>query len=276
MGTYHADPHAGNLFAMPDGRVGFVDFGRVGVISRQHRSAVFNLLIAVIDDDPMDATDALLSMAGPDPRLNVGELQADLERVTTLYRESQHRRDVLRATLLETLKTVSKHHVDLSNDIVQLVTTLSVLEGVASEIHPGFSMIEAAQPFAKHLLIKSFGPDAFRDESLHALRRYRTLLEELPVSLTRMLRRAASGEFQVGVRPEGYRNVLGSLHEMVDRLALSVLVAAFVLAFSYMTAQGGLADWIRWIAGGVLSLSAVMAIWLLGSIIVATWRRRRH
>ena len=29
LGFYHADPHAGNLFALPGGRLGFVDFGRV-------------------------------------------------------------------------------------------------------------------------------------------------------------------------------------------------------------------------------------------------------
>ncbi len=28
LGFYHADPHAGNLFALRDGRIAFVDFGR--------------------------------------------------------------------------------------------------------------------------------------------------------------------------------------------------------------------------------------------------------
>jgi len=274
MGTYHADPHAGNLVAMRDGRVGFVDFGRVGVISRQHRSAVFDILIAVMEDDPADATQALLSMSTVDPGLDVAELQADIGRVTTLYRESQHRPDVLQVTLLETLAAMRKHRIDVSSEVVQLLTTLGVLEGVASQLHPGFSVIEAAKPFALRLLVKSFGPRAWADESLHALRRYRRLLEELPKSLSRVLRRAADGEFRLGVRPEGFEDVLRGLREMVDRLALSILVAAFVLAFAYIAAQGGLSDWIRWIAGGVLVFSALIAMWLLVSIVAATRRRR--
>jgi choline-glycine betaine transporter len=78
------------------------------------------------------------------------------------------------------------------------------------------------------------------------------------------------------VRPEGYEDALHGLREMADRLAFSIIVAACVLAFAYITAQGGLADWIRWVAGVVLGLSALLAVWLLGSIIMATRRRRRQ
>jgi predicted unusual protein kinase regulating ubiquinone biosynthesis (AarF/ABC1/UbiB family) len=36
--TFHADVHAGNLLVLPDGRVGFIDFGIVGCIrcARRH------------------------------------------------------------------------------------------------------------------------------------------------------------------------------------------------------------------------------------------------
>lgn len=276
MGMYHADPHAGNLYALPDGRVGFVDFGRVGVISRQHRRAVFDMLVAVMDDEPADAAEALLDMATAAPGLEVVELQADLARVASLYREGQGRRDVLEVTLRETLATVRKHGLNVSSDIVQLITTLGVLEGVASQLHPGFSVIDAAKPFAARLLVTSMAPRAWQDEALRGLRRYRRLFEELPIAVTRALRRAGEGEFKVGVRPEGYQDAMRRLHEMVDTLALSILTAAFVLAFAYLMAQDALADWARVVAGIVLALSALLAAWLLVAIVLAARRRRRR
>ena len=39
IGSFHSDPHQGNLFAMADGRVGFVDFGRVSSISDRDRES---------------------------------------------------------------------------------------------------------------------------------------------------------------------------------------------------------------------------------------------
>ena len=68
MGYYHADPHAGNIFALSGGRIAFVDFGRTATVSRRNRDAVFDMLLAVFDDDPRAATEAVL--AAPSPSLD--------------------------------------------------------------------------------------------------------------------------------------------------------------------------------------------------------------
>lgn len=276
LGTYHADPHAGNLFAMTDGRVGFVDFGRVGTISWQHRQGILDMLLAIMDDDPVDATEALLSLCAADQSVDIAALQQDLARVVSLYRASRGRPDVLQLTLHQALATMREHRLKVPGEIVQLLATLAVLEGVATQISPGFALLEAATPHARRLLIKSFGPHAWRHELWRALRRYRKLLEELPVSLSRTLRRAGEGEFRLAVRPDAYEDALRGLQDMADRLALAILMAAFVLAFAYITSQPNLPDWIRYITGFVLTASAVLAISLLVSILLALRRRRRR
>lgn len=34
FGLFHGDPHPGNIFAMHDGRIAYVDFGNVAVLSQ--------------------------------------------------------------------------------------------------------------------------------------------------------------------------------------------------------------------------------------------------
>ncbi|MFZ5569363.1 MAG: ABC1 kinase family protein [Thermodesulfobacteriota bacterium] len=48
---FHADLHAGNLLVLADGRVGFIDFGIVGHISRRTREGVSSLLTSMITGD---------------------------------------------------------------------------------------------------------------------------------------------------------------------------------------------------------------------------------
>jgi predicted unusual protein kinase regulating ubiquinone biosynthesis (AarF/ABC1/UbiB family) len=36
FGLFHGDPHPGNIFAMRDGRIAYVDFGNVAVLSQVH------------------------------------------------------------------------------------------------------------------------------------------------------------------------------------------------------------------------------------------------
>src|SRR3546814_20354330 len=50
-GFFHADPHPGNLFVAPDGRLGLVDFGMVGSIDAPTRSRLIRVFIATAAGD---------------------------------------------------------------------------------------------------------------------------------------------------------------------------------------------------------------------------------
>ena len=50
-GFFHGDVHAGNLMALDDGRVGFLDFGIVGRFSRERRDQVTDYLLAFATGD---------------------------------------------------------------------------------------------------------------------------------------------------------------------------------------------------------------------------------
>lgn len=46
FGLFHGDPHPGNIFAMRDGRIAYVDFGNVAVLSQV---VSFNCLTCTFD-----------------------------------------------------------------------------------------------------------------------------------------------------------------------------------------------------------------------------------
>src|SRR6516164_2385118 len=60
---FHADPHPGNLFALPDGVLGMVDFGEVGTVTPATRTALTGLLLAVVTHDRDALADPVLSMS---------------------------------------------------------------------------------------------------------------------------------------------------------------------------------------------------------------------
>ena len=43
FGLFHGDPHPGNIFAMRDGRIAYVDFGNVAVLSQVEIILFFSL-----------------------------------------------------------------------------------------------------------------------------------------------------------------------------------------------------------------------------------------
>ena len=62
-GLFHADPHPGNVFVLPDGRLSLLDFGNTGELDEPMRESLILLLEAVVKGDARAATEAYLEMA---------------------------------------------------------------------------------------------------------------------------------------------------------------------------------------------------------------------
>ena len=51
IGLFHADPHPGNVFALPDGTLGLIDFGAVGRLDPIQQSAIVDVMVALARRD---------------------------------------------------------------------------------------------------------------------------------------------------------------------------------------------------------------------------------
>ena len=50
-GLFHGDLHAGNMFVLPNNRIGLIDFGVVGRLNRKTQSSIANMLVALAGED---------------------------------------------------------------------------------------------------------------------------------------------------------------------------------------------------------------------------------
>jgi len=203
MGFYHADPHAGNLFALPHGRIAFVDFGRTASILQRNRDAVFDMLLAVFDDDVRGATEAVLTICGTPPHVDIAQLEVELGQIMAAYRHAQTTGGGLDELVQRLLTMRRDHQLHLPPELTVLLTTLGMVDGVAGQIDPAYRVVDVAKPFAKKLLPEQFGPERIIRASLRSVRAYGRLIDVLPVPITRVLRRAGEGEFRVSARRAG-------------------------------------------------------------------------
>lgn len=61
-GFFHADPHPGNFFIQPGGRIGIIDFGMVGTVDDRLRERLGTLLMALAREDADRVAGALLAL----------------------------------------------------------------------------------------------------------------------------------------------------------------------------------------------------------------------
>eukprot|EP00600_Ochromonadales_sp_CCMP1393_P008713 CAMPEP_0174971194 /NCGR_PEP_ID=MMETSP0004_2-20121128/9846_1 /TAXON_ID=420556 /ORGANISM="Ochromonas sp., Strain CCMP1393" /LENGTH=512 /DNA_ID=CAMNT_0016221095 /DNA_START=192 /DNA_END=1730 /DNA_ORIENTATION=+ len=88
---FHADVHAGNLLVLEDGRIGFIDFGIVGKISDNFRSAIGDLFDNLVTDNFEGVAKALVQMGATNSNVDIDkfarELQEVVDKITSMQPE---------------------------------------------------------------------------------------------------------------------------------------------------------------------------------------------
>ncbi|MCW8994619.1 MAG: AarF/UbiB family protein, partial [Psychromonas sp.] len=77
-GFFHADPHQGNIFYLPENRIAFIDFGMVGRLPEARRTQVVTLLHCMVEKDTQGVVEVLLDWAG-DSRIDIGSLNFEID-----------------------------------------------------------------------------------------------------------------------------------------------------------------------------------------------------
>ena len=51
FGLFHGDPHPGNIFALEDGRIAYVDFGNVAQLSQNNKQVLVDAVVHAVNED---------------------------------------------------------------------------------------------------------------------------------------------------------------------------------------------------------------------------------
>lgn len=275
-GFYHADPHPGNLFALPDGRVAFTDFGRCGHLSERAKQQVADLLVAIIEQDSSLATDILVEVSGGSTEVDLIGLQRDVDTLIGKYYDLELREVNSRELIVEVMSLVGERGLTLSSEFALLLTTLATLQALGSQVDPEFHFVESVTPFARTIVEEQMKPAALARGFVSTMRRTIKAMQGLPESVTRAVRRVGDGDLRVNVKPLGFDPLMSRIEQTVDRLAFALVVSAFVVGFATMLSRTSIPWWVEIIADFALVCAAGVGVWFFMSIVFRAFRKRNR
>jgi ubiquinone biosynthesis protein len=150
---FHADPHPGNVFVEPDGRVAFVDFGMVGVVSHTTRLGLGKVLLALVAVDVTQMADGLFDLGIVRGSIDRAAFERDLERLLHRYAFVPLEQLRIGPLLNDVMSVVRKHGLRMPSDLALLLKTVMMCEGVAAQLDPGFELIPLLVPYAARLTV---------------------------------------------------------------------------------------------------------------------------
>lgn len=260
-GFYHADPHPGNFLVLESGAIGALDFGMVGRISSAMKLDLFDLMSAVVARSPDQVVDAFEALGISGVGMNRAALVRDVGHLLERYIGRplvEIRMDEVTEAIFA---VVRRHRLRMPAELVLLMKTLAMNEGVGRHLDSGFNASEVAAPFVRTAMRRRLRPAEWEPELRRGLIDLGRAGLDLPGQLRRLGRRLDRGELTFAVRHQQLDEPLRRIDAMVNRLALSILVAAFVIGTGLIMISyhpGGDASWLGWFFG--LGLTAVVVL----------------
>lgn len=235
-GFFHADPHPGNFFVEPGGRIGLIDFGMVGVVDEPTQERLVALLLAVTRQDPDRLVDAFLDLGVARRRVDRAALREDLAHLVSRYYDRALSEIAVGPLLADALAIVRRHRLRLPSNLALLLKTVMMAEGLAAQLVPDFRLTAVLVPYAERLLLRRYSPLRWARRLGTAGLEAAELGVELPEQLRRLLRELERGGLQLGMRPEGFEPLLGHFERLTNRLVLGMLASSFIIGLAVLMA----------------------------------------
>ncbi|WP_006243353.1 ABC1 kinase family protein [Mycolicibacterium tusciae] len=272
-GFFHADPHPGNLFIEPGGRIGLIDFGMVGDIDPQLREELGTLLIALARRNPRRIASAVMGVASARGTVDLSALTADLAPILEDSAGRALDEIPVGALIRDLLAVIRRHHLRLPRELALLLKTLVMTEGMAVELDPQFQLAQIIEPYAQRLVADRYSPAAVARRLTHAGADVLDTAAELPGQLHRLQGMLDDGGPEVHLRAAELDPLVGRLEAVGQRLVVAIVAAAVVRGLGDVVAAAGPGQRKSWHA----PLLGVGTAGSLGAYLVWTARsRRRH
>ncbi|MCA9284299.1 MAG: phosphotransferase [Phycisphaerales bacterium] len=270
IGFFHADPHPGNLFVLPGGRIAFIDCGMTGTIDPAGRLQLARVVHGAATGNVDEVMSAAIALADVDPEtIDQRLLRRDIQDIVEQFHNVPLERFNLTAVLDQFFATLRRHHVTVPGDLVMLIKSLGSIEGVGRTLDPEFDMISCARPFIERLILEHSSPLAIARRMKDATAAYAHLLESLPEELSDLFSRLRRNRLTMNLELRGLARVTTAIEHASRNIAYALVIAALVVGSSILILSDKGSD--RWLWTTVGTVGFILA-GLIGSVMLAANR----
>ena len=239
-GTFHADPHPGNVLVLRDANLALIDFGLVGRLDPLQQAGLRRLLLAVARRDPGELQGALADLA--EVRVQ-GHTDDDLlERALAQFMVQHLGTGMLPDTAMFTalFTLLMEFGITFPPVIGGVFRAMVTLEGTLTLLAPGFQMMEESRSLAGSLLGSQLAPSSVRVAANDELVALLPLLRRLPWRLDRITASLDRGTLSTNVRLLVDERDIRLAAAMVNRAVMAFIGASMgLLSVGLLAIHGG-------------------------------------
>jgi ubiquinone biosynthesis protein len=272
-GFFHADPHAGNIFAMPNGMIGFMDFGIVGRVTPELRETMANGFLALMHKDFDKLVDQYVALGLVPEHVDIDLFRREFKSDLSDFLEPLYGITLKELNFAEYMDTIThlaiKHKLKLPSDLLLVDKAMLILENIGRELDPNFDFIAAAQPYASKLIRERISPSRLYEKARKNLIDVSDFAIFFPKQMKQIIQKVLKDDMHVKMTHIGLDRFIKDMDRSSNRIAFAMIISAILLSSAIMHAMGvgpkihGMSV-LGFMAFG---FALLLGIWLLISII---------
>ncbi len=268
-GFFHADPHPGNIFFMPDNQVCFIDFGQMGRLSLKDREDFTDLVLSIVSRNLRKVTEGVLKLTLHHNPINSEALSMDLEDLMDRYLYVPLGELQVGKMLQDLLELVSRHQIYFRPNMYLMLKSLSTVEIVGKMLDPELELITLAEPFMKKIKIGRFKPGRLTEEFEKTGSEYLELFRDIPEEVQAIMGQLRHGKMKIEFEHRGLTSFQTALDRISNRISFAIVLASQIIGSSLIILSDIPPKWkdIPLIGLGGFIVAGLMGLRLIMSII---------
>ena len=268
-GFFHADPHPGNIFVLPDNVICLLDFGMTGSVDRRTREDFIDLAESVVNRNESRATQVLLKLTYRDEDPDIRLLEKDVADFMGLHLHKPLKDIKIGKLLNNLLELAFQHRLRIPPDIFLMLKAFSAIEGVGLMLDPDFDMIQQAAPFIKEVKRARVSPQRITGDIFRLAIELFQFVENFPKDILSITRLIKQQKLSLNLEYKGLDKMLSTYDQISNRISFSIIIAALIIgsALVIMSKVPPLFYDISLIGIVGFLAAAIMGIWLLVAIL---------
>ncbi len=242
-GFFHADPHPGNIFVLPDGRLGLVDFGIMGRVTEENMQYFADTLVALMEHDFEKLVQEYVNIGFVSEETSDREkFQRELKEELTEFLEPYYgmsAREIDFTAYVDRLTQISfRHHLRMPQNLYLVNKTLITLEGLLRQLDPDFVFVDVAKPYVVKLIRRKRDPRRMLRKARKNAEEAYELVTVFPRQVQAAFRKLLRGDVRVKLQHEEIGRLIRDLDKSSNRLAFSIITGAIIVASSIIIHAG--------------------------------------
>ncbi|KAL9227205.1 hypothetical protein vseg_002927 [Gypsophila vaccaria] len=168
FGLFHGDPHPGNIFAMRDGRIAYVDFGNVAVLSQTNKQILIDAVVHAVNEDYAEMANDFTRLGFLAKGTDVSPIVPALEAIWQNSLGKGLSEFNFRSVTGKFNQLVYQYPIRIPERFSLVIRSLLTQEGICLSLKPEFKFLEVAYPYIAKRLLTDPNP-ALRERLIQVL-----------------------------------------------------------------------------------------------------------